>query len=433
MFRTLHRNIKIRLFVGFLFSIAQATTMPFMAIYFASTVGEAVAGLLLAIATMGSLLASFISGYYCDKIGRRPIMLFGEVVFLASYVLMAAANSPWWNSPWATFMAFLTSTICFGLYVPADDAMLLDVTDVADRPVVYGMFYWMYNLTLAIGSSVGAFLFEGHRMLLFTITGVAILITLFTTIFFIQETHPVTDAHSLAHPVHATSLFHVYRRVFNDRRFVLYLIGGLCAATLEAQLNNYIGIHLAKNMTTTTIATLHHISLRVDGLKMVGLLQTENTILVVLLATLAIRFVKRRDRRRTLFAGLALNAIGYVLMVVFTNPYILLGTMLVATIGEVINTPIRQAYLGELAPEEMRSSYAAMNGVSFTAARLVASLAVVLGAIVPHWTMVGITALFGFTGVMLLRIVANQLPRFQPRDPFTDNIPTTTSSQTSHA
>ncbi|WAH37250.1 MDR family MFS transporter [Alicyclobacillus dauci] len=405
-FRSLHRNIKIRLFVGLLFGIAQSTTMPFMAIYFAKSVGEVLTGILLTVATLASLLSGALGGYYCDRYGRRRILIFGETVFLVSYAVMACANSPFWNSPWATFVTFLVGNMCFGAYAPADEAMLLDLTTPAERPAVYGMFYWLHNLTLAIGASLGAFLFEGHKLLLFSLTGAAVLVTLFTTVLFIQETlRPDKRKQHGVEPQHR-SFVQVYGQVLKDRAFMMYLLGGILVATLEFQLNNYIGIHLAKAMVVNTVSFLHHAVVRVDGLKMIGILQTENTILVVLLATLAVRFVANRDKGRILLWGLIFNVSGFTLMTVLTTPVALVLAMFLATVGEVVNVPIRQAFLGDLAPDHMRSTYAAMNGMTFGAGRMLATMAVALGAVLPNWTMGAMSGIVGTVGILLVARVA---------------------------
>lgn len=107
----------------------------------------------------------------------------------------------------------------------ADEAKLLDLTTREQRPDVCGMFYWLHNLKLAIGASFGAFLFEDHRFLLFTITGGALLIALVTTILWIQETYrPATAHQNDSHGGDKLTIVRVYRTVFTDHTFMTYLV-----------------------------------------------------------------------------------------------------------------------------------------------------------------------------------------------------------------
>ncbi|GMA66285.1 MFS transporter (plasmid) [Alicyclobacillus fastidiosus] len=403
-FRDFHRNVKIRIVVSFSFGLVQSTTMPFMAIYFAHNFSESLTGLALAAGVVASVLSGAVGGYYADRIGRRKIMIWAEATFLLAYVAMAIANSPWVNEPVITLAAFLLTNICWGVYGPADEAMLLDVTTSKNRQLMYGIFYWINNLTMAIGTSVGALLFESYRFELFGAMSLVVLGSWVTTIFVIQETYvPSPSAQQPIHPIRG--MFQSYQRVLGDKAFIRYILAGLFAMYGEFQMQNYIGIHLAQTVPLQSLSFWHHLVVSVDGIRLLGWLQTENTLLVVLLITAATRIAQYRSDRSVLLVGVLLQTLGYSVITVTSTPLVALIAMLFATVGEVTSVSVRQAYLGDLAPEDTRSAYVAVNGMTFQGTRLMTSLGVALGTIVPAWGMAIICLVLGVTGLVLYQSV----------------------------
>lgn len=404
-FRDFHKNVKTRIYVLFVVGMVQAMTFPYMAVYFAKNFGETATGVLLTMGVAANIVSGAFGGYYADRIGRKKLMVLAEVLYVASYLAMTIANSPWFDSPILTFVAFFVTNICWGIYGPADEAMLLDVTDANSRQLMYSIFYWVHNLTMAIGASIGALFFEHHRFVLFGMMTVAVFGSLMTTIFLISETYfpNVVDRDKAVHPVKGVA--QNYIAVFKDRIFLLYLAAGVLLMTIEFQLSNYIGIRLAKDIAEQPLFPVAGFSLQIDGFKMLGFLQTENTVLVVLLAGIAVKLSQRHQDKQVLFFGILLYTVGYSIITVSSAPMLLLAAMLIATVGEVTSVPVRQSYLGDIAPVEARSSYVAVNGMTFGGARILASLGVILGAYASPFTMGMISVVLGAVSYFLYQSI----------------------------
>lgn len=387
----------------FAFGTAQATTVPFMAIYFSRAFGTVLAGGLL----LGSVVASIISGaaggYLADIYGRKRVMVASEIFFLLSYLVMCAANSPWIHSPWSTFVAYLLVTICWGVYGPADEAMMLDVTDAKSRPLMYSITYWGHNLTLAVGSSIGALFFDSSRFLLFGIMALVVLGSLLTTIFAIKETHRPNREHLASrHEVHwIRDFYHNYRNVIRDLPFVRYLIASALLMSVEFQLTNYISVRLAKAVVRHVWFQIQHFSVVIDGIKLVGWLQTENTLIVVVFAALASALARKCSTRTVILLACALMVVGYSVLDVARSPWLLFVLMAVATFGEIFGVATRQSFLGDLALPTARSSYLALNGMTFNVSRALASLGVMMTSIATSWEMAGISGGIGIVAIGL--------------------------------
>lgn len=406
-FKEFHRNVKTRIYIMFIFGIAQAMTFPFMAIYFDRYYGNTFTGLFFTFSIIASIISGSISGYYADKIGRKKLLVPAELVFFCAFVITALANSPWWTSPAVTAVTFFVINVSFGVYGPVDDAMLLDVTTSSNRQFMYQIFYWGHNLTMAVGTALGAFLFEKYRFGLFCFVAFAVLCSMLSTIFIIVDTYDPNKAANQepsSNKVKKTGFFHNYLSVFKDYVFMSFVTAGLLLMTLEFQLSNYIGIRLSKEVRPQDLWFLH-----IDGIKMLGFLQTENTVVVVLLATLVAKLIKRFPDDKVLYSGCLVFTVGYSLITTSSSPLLLFAAMLLATVGEVMRVPVQQSYIGDIAPVQARSSYMAINGMTYQVARVLASLGVLLGGMLSPIQM-GIVAFFvGSSGILLYKFMMPKL------------------------
>jgi DHA1 family multidrug resistance protein B-like MFS transporter len=110
-----------------------------------------------------------------------------------------------------------------------------------------------------------------------------------------------------------------------------------------------------------------------------------------------------------LIAGCSMFVIGYSVISYSNNIWVLFLFMVLATIGEVTRVPVQQAYLASLPPDDARSSYMALNGLTYNGAMLISSLFVTLSAFLPTIWMSFLTLAVGMTGVGILVKILPQL------------------------
>ncbi len=274
-FRDFHKNIKIRLIENFISRFIGSMIFPFMSIYLAVHFGAKVAGLLLLINVFIGIGINFLGGYFADQFGRKKVMLFAETLRFLAFLTMMICNSPWFESAAITFAMMTVNSICWGLAGPANQAMLIDVSTPPQRKLMYSISYWANNLSIAVGGILGAFLFKDYLFELFLSLSIAAAVTAFLVAFFIDESHkPVVE--ELRPAEHVMQLLSTYKRVFQDRLFVLFTIAGVLILSMEFQLTNYIGIRLSEEMPTQQF-----LFWKFDGVQTMGFLRSENTIMVV--------------------------------------------------------------------------------------------------------------------------------------------------------
>jgi DHA1 family multidrug resistance protein B-like MFS transporter len=306
------------------------------------------------------------------------------------------------------------NSICWGLSGPAGQAMLIDVSTPEQRKLMYSITYWATNFSIAAGGIVGGFFFKTHLFALMVSLAIVAFLVAIVVVFFIQESYVKPEPPSSEAGVKSRfGLFSSYKRVLRDRLFVGFILGNLLVFTMEMHLTNYIGIRLSDVMPNQTF-----LFWKVDGVKMLGFLRTENTVLVVLTSIAVIKIISKFKDRSVLLVGSLMFVVGYSVLTVSTNIWVLTIFMVLATLGEVSKTPVQQTYMAAIPPEDARSSYMALSGLVFNGSSFITSLFVTLSAFLsPLWMSIGITGV-GLLGVLIYALI---LPRLEERKTEMEN------------
>ncbi|MBN8190538.1 MFS transporter [Bacillus sp. NTK074B] len=404
-FKDFHKNIKIRIVETFMSRFIGSMIFPFMSIYLAVHFGAKVAGLLLLINVFVGIGINFLGGYFADQFGRKRIMLMAESLRFLAFFTMMVCNSPWFESATVTFAMMTVNSICWGLAGPANQAMMIDVSTPPQRKLMYSITYWANNLSIAIGGIIGAFLFKDYLFELFLALSVASAVTALLVAFFIDESYSPIDS-DMTPTQHVGKLISNYRTVLHDRLFVLFTIAGVLILSMEFQLTNYIGIRLSEEMPSQPF-----LYWEINGVQTMGILRSENTIMVVILMLFITKFPHNFKDRTILVWSCFFFSIGYAALAYSNNVFILFVMMGILTIGEVFRVPVEQSYMAAIPPDDARSSYMAFNGLKFNLSMLIASSTVTLGAIFSSSVMAGIILAIGLTGTFILKVISPELDK----------------------
>src|SRR4051794_16815860 len=102
--------------------------MPLMTIHLAAEFGVTAAGLMMIGVAVTEISGTLLGGHLSDLYGRRPLLISGELGMAAATGVMAVATTPMWDSPVALYLGFLVSSFAASMALPANDAMIIDVT-----------------------------------------------------------------------------------------------------------------------------------------------------------------------------------------------------------------------------------------------------------------------------------------------------------------
>ena len=119
----------------FIVAIGFGVIYPYLPI-FLQDVGHAqpwLIGVVAAAVFVGSFAFSGPFGRLCDRLGRKPVLLFGSVLFTATMFLFLTTTDPWW------FIAFrFLEGVATAAVIPAVNALIADLTTDEDRSQAFG-------------------------------------------------------------------------------------------------------------------------------------------------------------------------------------------------------------------------------------------------------------------------------------------------------
>lgn len=297
--------------------------------------------------------------------------------------------------------AIIAAVFCFAfisdMYRPAASAMIADIVEPIRRPAAYGLMYVTVNLGMAISPVVGGYIAEHSYQWLFygdALTSSSYAIILFLAI---RETLPksAVAANAGAPSPDRTSIFASAGIILRHRPFILF-----CLAT------HLIGITYMQAHTTLPL----HLDNLGFGPKEYGQIVAVNAGLIVLVQLPFTTLLLRFRREAVMVASAVFTAVGFGLTGLAVTRWQFVGTVVVWTIGEMMQSPYMQTIVADLAPKSLRGTYMGVFTMSFASALMVGAP---LGGQVlsrfgsgPLWTL---CLAFGLVGAVLYHIVGRDI------------------------
>lgn len=367
------QNIRVRLITSFFNRAVSMAVMPFMALFFAEEMGKVWAGLFLVTTVLISFVVNLVGGYISDRFPRKKVLLVTSSLNAFMFLLMTISLMPDNKLVWLFAAAYAAFTVTSSLGRPAMHAIIIDSTTPENRKAVYAIDYWMINLSMAIGTALGGLMYVGHKVELF------LLLTITSSLLPVAYKIWLKDTRiaqlKKQHQNVFYDLFQNYKVAFQDLPFVKVVVGSMFVFAAEFSLNSYIGVRLAETFDPVSLGEFE-----IGGVRMLSLLNIQNMLLVVCFTFIINRFTNRFKKEQVLLIGLIIYAIGYVTMTAANTWYILIAFSIIATVGELVYSPVRNAEQANMMPEDKRGSYSAFSNLSFSGADLLARSTIIIGA-----------------------------------------------------
>jgi MFS family permease len=368
LFNEYPRQFWILVAAMFIDRLGGALLFPFFSLYITKkfNVGMTEVGILFGVFAGTGLISSLMGGALTDRMGRKGILIFGLVMSALSAVLMGLMDS---------FVPFIIVTVVVGLLAdvgfPAQQAMVADLLTDEKRAQGFGILRVVANLAVTFGPMIGGLLAARSYLLLFIIDAITSLITAGVVYFALQETRAAPKEDEPQETIGQT--FAGYFRVLKDSAFTWFIVASMLMVLVYMQMNTTLGVYLRD---------VHGISEQAYGY----ILSLNAAMVVLFQFPITRRIVKYRPMS-VMVVGTLLYAIGFG-MYGFVSIYIFfLLAMAIITIGEMLVSPVSQAIVARLAPEDMRGRYMATYGFSWVIPSAIGPLlaGITMDYIDPKW------------------------------------------------
>lgn len=389
------QNIKVRLLTSFFNRAVFSAVMPFMALFFAEEMGKVWAGTFLMLTVIVGFFINLIGGYISDRFKRKKVVLTTSALSAGMFFIMTLSLLPMNKLIWLFAAAYTIFIVTSSLGRPAMHAIIIDSTTPENRKAVYTVEYWLTNLSMAIGAALGGLLYVNHQIELFAM--LTITSSCLPLAYWIWLTDDKVQQLEKAHDNVLMDVFQSYKTAFQDAPFTKVVAGSMFIFAAEFTLNSYIGVRLAESFNTISFG-----GFEIGGVRMLSILNIQNMLLVVFFTFFVNKIANRFKSRHVLLFGLFLYSIGYIVMTSADTWYVLIGFTFIATIGELIYSPVRNAEQANMIPDDKRGSYSAFSGISFSGADLIARSTIIIGAFLMPAMMSVYIGIILFAGTFLV-------------------------------
>jgi MFS family permease len=337
------------LFWGLLIStIGTSMIWPFLMIYVSERLSlplTLVASLMTLNAGMG-LLSSFFAGPIIDRAGRKWVMAISLFVTGLVYLGLSRADS---LPAFAILMAI--SGAFNPLYRVGADAMMADLISAERRPDAYSLLRTSNNLGVALGPALGGFVATISYTIAFYFAASGLVIYGLLVTFLAVETLPARSLDEARIGETVKERFGGYGRVLGDRQFIsfvgTYTLTQICAAMIWVLLAVYAKENYAVSES------------------LYGFIPMTNALMVVFFQYSVTQVTKRRQPLSILSLGALIYSVALGSVTLGRAFWGFWLSMVILTVGELIQSPTATTLAANLAPAEMRGRYMSLYGLTW--------------------------------------------------------------------
>ncbi|TCZ78225.1 MFS transporter [Paenibacillus albiflavus] len=390
-------NLRVRLIGEALFNMLFWMYFPFITVYFSSAFGNHIAGILMTVPPIFSIIGSLLGGALADRLGRRPVMLLGAS--LQTMMFVCFAMSP---SHLIDYLAFIGIGLGGAIYRPASTAMVADLVPAHNRRQIFATFTTANNIGAVLGPALGAIFFFQYRQQLLWTCALVLLLYFIAIYFIVHETLPrsaKSSRDSISIPRLFMEQWKGYGIIFRDKVFLVYIIAGVFALVPIMQLDLYLPVYVIHHVPDQALFTWNGHPFILTSTEIFGWLLGLNGLLFVLFILPVTRWFRNWNERNIFILSSLLAGLGTFSIGLYTNIWYLFIVTIVFTFGEIVRSPVTQSFISRYAPEHARGQYMGADSLQYTIAKFIAPMTVFLSSWVAPMGILTIILIFSFISI----------------------------------
>ncbi|WBC12660.1 MFS transporter [Micromonospora sp. WMMA1998] len=346
------------LWTGTLINRLGSFILVFLAIYLTQErdFSASQAGLVIGLWGVGGAVGTTVGGTLTDRWGRRPTLLTAHLGAATMMVALGLARPLW---------AVAVGALLLGTFAeaarPAFGAMMVDVVPEKDRLRAFSLNYWAINLGFACAAVLAGFAAQAGYLLLFLVDATTTVVTALIIFTRVRETRATPTG-----PVvrGASAPAGALRTILADRVFLGFVALNLLAALVFLQHISMLPIAMGDSgLSPATYGSV--IAL--------------NGVLIVVGQLFVPRLIRGRSRSHVLALAALVMGVGFGLTAFADTVWLYGLTVLIWTLGEMLNSPSNATLIAELSPAALRGRYQGVFSLSW---QLAGAAAPILGGLV---------------------------------------------------
>ena len=350
--------------------LAGGFVMTFLIIYlhFVRGVSLGTAGIALALVAAGGALVSPLVGSLTDRFGARRLLMVMLAVGAAGAVSLAAVRTPW-QAMLATFIYGIGLASLSG----PEYTLLATVVPRAKRSAAFALQYSAVTLGISIGALLGGLAVDIERPQTFELAFVACAVPYAVYAILLSRVKVMADATTeVDEPDGAGGASGRpaggYRRVLADRVFLrvlaaMFLVIVFSGTQFDAAYPVFVvGVGGAST-------------------RLIGYAFVANALMIVLSQLIVLRLLEGHRRTRAFMLATGFAVLCWIIVLVSAHlgggAAAMLGfvvALMVFAVAEVMWAPTYMPLVNDLAPDDLRGRYNAMNGTIDGVGRVVGPL-----------------------------------------------------------
>lgn len=366
---------------------------PFLVLLLTQHLGfsDAWAGIFMSMAAFVYLPGSFIGGKLADKVGRKKVMVIGQLLGNVMFLICGFLG----NSQYVPLFIIL-NLLFDGAVDPARSALMTDVTNAENRQVSFSLNYLGHNMGFALGPVIAGFLFYTAPSWLFFGNAIVSTISIIFVAFMVPESKP--DQATIEASYETDSLERGHK-------------GGLIKALRSrprivalALFITFFSFAYSQSLFALPLYTTQLFGKA--GATLYGSMMSLNAVVVVVSNAFIVMALRKYHPLRNIALAGILYAVGFSLMGLAKAPVWLYLLTITFTLGEVIDATNSHYYIANNTPISHRARFSAIlpviMGFGHGIAPLIGGQISTRYGLEYVWFTVGASALIGTIGVSWL-------------------------------
>ncbi|MFB6154295.1 MAG: MFS transporter [Haloferacaceae archaeon] len=314
---------------------------PFATVHFHLQVGISLAmvGVGLGAKSAATAGGTAVGGYLADRYARKPVMVASMALSMVSLAAFAfvpelASAVPGLSVAWAFVAVATAGGLTAGLYAPAGQAYVADLTTADRRDTGFALLKVANNVGFGAGFVVGGLLYQVASVAVFIADGLTSGVVAVVLALTISRTH------AGRRDVSVTASFGDWGRAITRRRVLALALLNVGFAVMYAQMQTTVPV-VAKQTLGLTSSEL-------------GTLYVLNPLTIVVLQLPVVDAVTRWRRTRGLVVSAAFWAVSMLVVWPADGVPVLVGVALVGghlvlrTVGEILHSPLTTSLMSDL-------------------------------------------------------------------------------------